>query len=48
MELLSAKPQHVELLLPKTELTMYELLSIMTELEIYGLVKAYPGKQFSL
>lgn len=48
LELLSAKPQHVELLLPKTELTMYELLSIMTELEIYGLVKAYPGKQFSL
>lgn len=48
LERLTTKPQPVEALLPQTDLTMYELLSIMTELEIYGLIKAYPGKQFSI
>lgn len=46
--LLSTKPKIFYDILPQSNLKTNQLLSILTELEIYGLIKAYPGKWFSL
>ena len=46
LEKLTEKPLHAEELAMLCGMELYELLAELSELEIDGLVKAYPGKQF--
>ncbi len=46
LEKLTEKPLHAEELAVLCGMELYELLAELSELEIDGLVKAYPGKQF--
>ena len=46
LHILEEKPLHAEELASRCGMEMQELLVMLSELEIDGLVKAYPGKQF--
>ena len=45
---LSAYPQHIEELSEKTQIPAFELLAIITELELKGIVETLPGKYIKL
>lgn len=44
---LTAEPQSIEILMRLSGLEMNKILSIMTEIELCGLAKAYPGQRYS-
>lgn len=46
-EVMTENPKTIDEIANKTSLCMGELLSVITELEIYGLVVSHPGKQYS-
>lgn len=46
-EALETKPISVELLCEKTAMPIGEIFSVLTELEIYGCVRNYPGQQYA-
>lgn len=46
-EALETKPISVELLCEKTSIPIGEIFSVLTELEIYGCVRNYPGQQYA-
>ena len=45
---LSAQPVHVEELCGQAELSVQEVLSILTQFEIDGVAKSYPGRKYGL
>ena len=45
---LSAQPLHVEELCQKAEVSIAEMLSILTQFEIDGVAKSYPGRKYGL
>jgi len=48
ISLLSPYPQHIEEVIEKTEIPAFELLAIITELELKGIVETLPGKYIKL
>ena len=46
--LLGAQPKTVEQLAAESPLELAQIQSALTQLEIYGLIKGYPGRRFSL
>jgi len=46
LSLLSWEPQNIELLIKNSEMAAREVISILTNLEIKGLIKQLPGKMF--
>ncbi len=44
---LELKPTSVELLYEKTAIPIGEIFSVLTELEIYGCIRNYPGQQYA-
>ncbi len=48
LELLSPYPQHIEEIFIKTDKPSFEVLSILTDLELKGLVEILPGKYVKL
>lgn len=46
LSLLSWEPQNIELVIKKSELPVQEVIGILTNLEIKGLIKQLPGKMF--
>lgn len=44
---LTETPLSAEMILEKTDLSLGEIFSVLTELEIYGCVRSHPGQQYS-
>ncbi len=47
LECIEEQPCHVEEIMAHSGMTMQEVLAILSELEIYGVIEALPGKQFA-
>lgn len=47
-KILSDGPKHVEIIVEKSNISLSETLSILTELEILGLIKPYGGNRYGI